>query len=218
VGAGANRRNIHVTRYGPETGPVFNFTFGHESPWIKLINAADNQGYIFTSNEAGNLYIWRVAEGVRRERYFLTEGQNIREIQYIENGAEQYHEYLIRAAGREGRAIDNTCKNGRKLWLNLTDPVIDPGSLDRRAKTEMLRRRENRTLVTVTGWGLTNQQIRALETTHKKEIFWNPNFLIPVKIPSLGFSDKLLISQVEHTAEPSKMTTVITLVHEDAYS
>ncbi|MDR1318191.1 MAG: hypothetical protein LBJ90_01080, partial [Treponema sp.] len=83
----------HVTRMptdGPETDPVHSFSWDYESPWQKLAAEADNQGYIFTSNEAGNLYLWKVAEELRGEGFFLSEGSNIRDIQATENGAEQF--------------------------------------------------------------------------------------------------------------------------------
>jgi prophage tail gpP-like protein len=202
----------------PETGPVFSFSWENESPWTKLISEADNQGYIFTSNEAGNLYLWRVAVNPREEGFFLSEGQNIRNIQTTQNGAEQFHEYVVRGAGREARQVDSTCKNNRILTINLTDFMINDEPLIRRAKTEMLRRRENRTLVTVTGWGLNDQQIKALGDTYHKEVFWNPNFLIPVKIPSSSLNSKLLISQVEYEADQSAMNCSLTLVNPEAYS
>ena len=213
--------NIIVQRMptnGPETGPVFSFSWENESPWTKLINEADNQGYIFTSNEAGDLYLWKAAVGVRDEGFFLVEGQNIRDIQSTQNGAEQFHEYVIRAFWKEARQLDHTCRNKRILTVNLTDPFIQEEVLERRARTEMLRRRENRTLVTVTGWGLSDPQIKALGNTYHKELFWNPNFLTPVRIPSIGLNDNLLISQVEYIAEPSAMTSALTLVNREAYA
>jgi len=215
-----NDKRPHVTRMptnGPETGPVFSFSWEAESPWTKLINEADNQGYVFTSNEAGNLYLMK-ADGIIHEGFFIEEGRNIREIQTTQNGAEQFHEYVIKAAYKEAKQIDNTCKNNRKLFINLTDPNIAQEVLDRRAITEMRRRKHNKTVATVTGWGLTDPQIRALGNTYHREIFWNPNFLIPVNIPSIGLNGSLLISQVEYTADPSSMTSTITLVNKEAYS
>ena len=217
----ADKFNIVVQRMptnSPETGPVFSFSWENESPWTKLINEADNQGYIFTSNEAGDLYLWRVATGIRDEGFFLSEGQNIRDIQSTQNGAEQFHEYLVRASWKEAREIDNTCRNNRILTINLTNMDVPEEVLRRRAKTEMLRRRENRTLVTVTGWGLNDSQIRSLGNTIRREVFWNPNFLIPVRIPSVGLDGRLLISQVEYEADPSTMTSALTLVNAEAYS
>jgi prophage tail gpP-like protein len=202
----------------PETGPVFSFSWENESPWQKLITEADNQGYIFTSNEAGNLYLWRVAAGPRDEGFSLGEGSNIRNIQATENGAEQFHEYVVRGAGKEARQIDSTCKNKRIMTINLTDLIVSEETLRRRALTEMLRRRENRTTVTVSGWGLSDIQIQALGETIRKEVFWNPNFLIPVKIPSSGLNGNLLTSQVEYQADEASMTTALTLVNPEAYT
>jgi prophage tail gpP-like protein len=202
----------------PETGPVYSFSWENESPWQKLITEADNQGYIFTSNEAGNLYLWKVAEGLRDEGFTLGEGSNIRSIQTTENGAGQFHEYVVRGAGEEARQTDAACKNNRVMTINLTDLVVSEETLRRRALTEMLRRRENRTTVTVSGWGLSDIQIQNLGETIRKEVFWNPNFLIPVKILSSGLDDNLLISQVEYGADASSMTAALTLVNREAYT
>ena len=81
----------------------------------------------------------------------------------------------------------------------------------------MLRRRENRTNVTVSGWGLTDSQIERLGNTNGKELFWSPNFLIPVRVPSLGLSGNLLIAEVEHEASAESMQSTITLVNREAY-
>jgi prophage tail gpP-like protein len=217
----AKKFDILVARFpkdGPKTWPVNSFSWEDESPWTKLVNEADNQGYIFTSNKAGNLYLWKVASTPRREGFFLEEGKNIRNIQTTENGGGQYHEYVVKGAGRKAIQIDGTCKNKRVLTINLTDFSVSEESLRRRALTEMLRRRENRTTVTVTGWGLTDRQIQALGNTFEKEIFWNPNFLIPVSIPSSGLNDNLLISEVEYEADASVMICTLTLVNREAYT
>jgi prophage tail gpP-like protein len=211
----------HVTRMpwnGPETDPVYSFSWETESPWQKLITAADNQGYIFTSNEAGNLYLWKAAVNIRDEGFLLNESSNIRNIRTTENGAEQFHEYVARAAFREARITDDTCKNHRIMTINITDKDASQEELDCRVLTEMRRRRENRTTVTVSGWGLDDFQIWSLGDTFQKEIFWNPNFLIPVNIPSGGLDGNLLVSQVEYQADASSMTADLTLVKPEAYA
>ncbi|MDR1174848.1 MAG: hypothetical protein LBK83_05195 [Treponema sp.] len=212
----------HVQRMptdSPETKPVYSFSWEAESPWQKLIAAADNQGYIFTSNEAGNLYLWKVAVNKRDEGFSLEEDPNIRSIQITENGAEQFHEYVVKGGSHpSARQIDDTCTNKRILTINLTDPFVDEDTLLRRALTELRRRKDKRITVTVSGWGLSESHIKAWGNTYQKEIFWNPNFLIPINIPSAGLDDKLLISQVEYQADASSVTTAITLVKREAYT
>jgi prophage tail gpP-like protein len=210
----------HVTRMptnGPETDTIFSFSWENESPWQKLIAAADSKGYIFTSNEAGNLYLWRVAEKERNEGFSLTEGSNIRNIQATENGAEQFHEYVVKGSFLKAREVDETCTNNRIMTIHVTDERTDQISLERRALTEKNRRKETRTVVTVSGWGLSENRIKAWGSTLQKEIVWNPNFLIPVTIPSGGLNGNLLISQVEYQADASSMTTALTLVNKKAY-
>jgi len=195
------------------------FSWDNESPWMKLITEADSQGFILTANQAGNLYIWKPSGTVRQEGFHLTEGKNVKTVEWKENGAEQYHEYIVSAAGRDEIVIDNTCNNNRVLTINLTNPIIEPEKLRRRAETEMRRRKENRVTVTVPGWGLTDAQIQKNLRTDVsgKEIFWAPNLLIPVSMPSLGLRANLLIAEVEQEASVETMSSTITLVNREAY-
>jgi hypothetical protein len=83
----------------------------------------------------------------------------------------------------------------------------------------MRRRKETRTQVTVPGWGLTDTQIKKLgAATSGKEIFFVPNTLIPVRIPTLGLNAALLVNEVEYEAEPDAFGSAITLVNRDAYA
>ena len=222
----AGKFNITVTRMptdSPETGYITSFSWECESPWTRLLSEAANQGYVLTSNEAGNLYLWKIASGTRYEKdaddhplFFLREGRGIRSLEYAENGAEQFHEYAVKSGGWEAREWDETCKNNRVLTINLTDDVTFD-TLRRRALTEANRRKARRLLAVVSGWGLTDGQIRSLGDTFHKEIFWNPNFLIPVTIPSFGIDGNLLISQVEYEADQAAMRCALTLVNKEAY-
>jgi prophage tail gpP-like protein len=203
---------------GTATGQVPSFGFENESPWAELVQAADSDSkhFILTSSEAGGLYLWQV--GPLHREYNLTEGGNIKSIQWTENGAEQFHEYIITGGGGDPvSAVDNTVKNRRVLTINMTDPDISFDKIKERAQTEMRRRKENRTVVTVSGWGLTDSQIKALGGTAEREIFWIPNLLIPVKIPTLGLSRNMLISEVTQEAAAETMTSTITLVNKEAY-
>jgi prophage tail gpP-like protein len=198
--------------------PIGFFSFENESPWVKLISAADNEGYILTSNEAGDLYFWEVSAAVRDEGFRLVEGSNIKSIDWTENGAEQFHEYIVRGCSEEARAVDDSCPGSRILTMDITDPDFPVAKLQRRAETEMRRRKETRGTVTVPGWGLTDAQIQRLGTvTAGKEIFWAPNLLIPVIAPSMGIDAKLLISCVEQEAYPDSFESRITVVKREAY-
>jgi prophage tail gpP-like protein len=202
------------------TETVYGFSWENESPWAKLINEADSQGYILTSNEAGNLYVWAVEGAVRQEGFLLalTEGQNIKTAEWKENGAEQYHTYVVTGGGESVTITDDTCRSNRELTIDIPDPLIEQEKVKRKAITERNRRRENRITIAVVGWGLTDRQIKDLgAVTSGKEIFWVPNILIPVRIPSLGLSHSLLISEVEYEATPEAFGCVVTVVNRDAY-
>ena len=199
------------------TACVNFFAWQNESPWAKLIVEADAQGFLITSNEAGGLYIWKAAGTARSEGFHVTEGGNVRTVEWRQNGAEQFHEYVVRGAFAEARVFDPECRTSRVLYIDMVDERVEPEKLRRRAETEMRRRRENRTRVTVSGWGLSDRQIRALPGTANRELFWSPNFLIPVRMPSLGLRDNLLTAEVEHEADAHVMQTTVTLVHREAY-
>ena len=198
---------------------VSSFSWENESPWTKLVGEADNQGYILTSNEAGGLYIWPVQAGLRDEGFHLTEGANIKTVEWTENGSEQFHEYVVTGGfGDPERVIDSTCPGSRILTIDITDPFIEQTKLKRKAETERNRRKERRTTVTVSGWGLTDGQIKNLgAVTGGKEIFWVPNILIPVKCPSIGLNANLLISEVEYEASPENCGCKVTVVNREAY-
>jgi prophage tail gpP-like protein len=203
------------------TKTVYEFSWQDESPWAKLINEADindENRYLLTSNEAGGLYVWTVQAGLRPEGFHLTEGQNIKTAEWKENGAEQYHTYVVTGGGESVTITDDTCRSNRIFTIDITDPFISQEGLKRKAKTEKNRRSENRTTIAVAGWGLTDQQIQDLGAgTRGKEIFWVPNILIPVRIPSLGLSRNLLISEVEYEATPEAFGCVVTVVNREAY-
>ncbi|MCL2245073.1 MAG: hypothetical protein FWC03_11515 [Treponema sp.] len=199
------------------TESVNYFAFENESPWTKLIDEADQQGYILTSNEDGNLYLWKV-HGVVRWPFHITEGVNIKNIKWTENGSEQFNKYLVKGGAWDPVCIiDNTCPGNRILSIDITDPYVALTELERRAETEMRRRREVRTVVTVSGWGLTDEQIKSLGNTKGQEIYWVPNSLIPVKVPALGLNANLLISEVEYLANAETASCDITLVNREMY-
>ncbi|ERF61845.1 hypothetical protein HMPREF0860_1030 [Treponema socranskii subsp. socranskii VPI DR56BR1116 = ATCC 35536] len=207
----------HLPRGQNNTETVSSFEWDCESPWTKLLNAADNQGYVFTSNEAGNLYLTKSGRDAEQWHFILAEGTNIKSVETTEAGAEQFHEYVVVSSGVQGTAIDNLCKNKRVLTLNLSDFNLDQEKAKRRASIELYRRRKRTIKVTVSGWGLTDEQIKSFSSTEEKELFFNPNFLIPVYIPSAGIDGKMMISEVEYRAEPTAFDCTVSLVNPEVY-
>jgi len=205
------------TTAGDITKTVNSFSWENESPWAKLLTVADAQGLIITSNQLGGLYITQPARGTCDWGFAIEEGVNVRHPRRSESGAEQYHEYTVKACGNEATVTDPTCPNKRKLTINLTEFIIDKEKLLRRAKTEMLRRREDKITCALSGWGLTEAQIKKLGGTYHKEIFWEVNLLIPVKLPSCKVNANMLISQVEYTADSKTFSCDVTLVKPEAY-
>ena len=207
----------HLPRGQNNTETVSSFEWDCESPWTKLLNAADNQGYVFTSNEAGDLYLTKSGREAEQWHFILAEGTNIKSVETTEAGAEQYHEYVVVSSGVQGSAVDGRCKNKRILTLNLSDFNLDQEKAKRRALIELYRRRKRTIKVTVSGWGLTDEQIKSFDSTEEKELFFNPNFLIPVYIPSAGIDGKMMISEVEYRAEPTAFDCTVSLVNPEVY-
>lgn len=207
----------HLPRDVDYTETIPAIEWNCESPWTKLLNAADNQGYVLTSNEAGNLYLTKSGRDAECWNFILAEGMNIKSVETTESGAEQFHEYVVVSNSLEGRAVDSQCKNHRILTLNLTDFQLDQEKATRRAQIELYRRRKVTTKVTVSGWGLTDEQIRAFGDTREKELFFNPNFLIPVYIPSAGLDCTMMISEVEYRADPHTFDCTVSLVNPEVY-
>jgi prophage tail gpP-like protein len=200
------------------TQPVNAFRLENESPWARLIGEADNQGFIFTSNEAGNLYLWPVpALSGKAWGFFLTEGVNVKSVSWKENGSEQFRDYIVTGGGAKVTVTDTTCPGARVRTIDITKPDISETELKRRAQTEMRRRKERRITVRANGWGLGEAQIKRLGTTAEKELFFVPNLLITVKCPSMGIDDTLLVSEVEYTAGPEGFESAVTLVNKEAY-
>lgn len=207
----------HLPRGQNNTETVSSFEWDCESPWTKLLNAADNQGYVFTSNEAGDLYLTKSGRDAEQWHFILAEGTNIKSVETTEAGAEQYHKYVVVSSGVQGSAIDGRCKNKRVLTLNLSDFNLDQEKAKRRALIELYCRRKRTIKVTVSGWGLTDEQIKSFGSTEEKELFFNPNFLIPVYIPSAGIDGKMMISEVEYCAEPTAFDCTVSLVNPEVY-
>jgi hypothetical protein len=137
------------------TQPVNAFRLENERPWARLIGEADNQGFIFTSNEAGNLYLWPVpALSGKAWRFFLTEGVNVKKMSWTENGSEQFRNYIVTGGGSKVTVTDTSCPDARVRTIDITKPDISETELNRRAQTEMRRRRERRITVRANGWGL----------------------------------------------------------------
>lgn len=207
----------HLPRGQNNTETVSSFEWDCESPWTHLLNAADNQGYVITSNEAGELYLTKSGRDASYWGFRIEEGLNIKSVETTESGAEQFHEYIVVSSGVQGKAIDSTCNNNRTLTINLSDFNLDQEKANRRAMIELYRRRKVTTKVTVSGWGLTDTQIKNFETTYEKELFFNPNFLIPVYIPYAGLNGTMMISEVEYRAEPNTFDCTVSLVNPEVY-
>ncbi|QQO10317.1 hypothetical protein [Breznakiella homolactica] len=208
----------HIPAGGNTSQPVPSFSWENESPWTRLLTEADNQGFIITSNEQGNIQLINPVGWKVNNKFLLAEGKSLKHIQTIESGFEQFHEYIIKGADYETIAVDEQCPAGRVMTINLTDRSIDEAKLRRRAKTEMQRRRQNKVQVMVTGWGPNNDHTLPYGNTHMEEVLWNPCSIVPLDIPNAGLSGNFLISQVDYYAETALVESTITLLKPEVYT
>lgn len=206
----------HMPQTINNTKSVKSFSWENESPWARLLTEADAQGYIITSSQIGDLYVEK-AGAMPNELFSMSEKENVRSVNVSENGSEQFHEYIVRCNNLEGKAVDSTCKSNRILTINLSDFDFDQERLERRARTEMLRRRENKVTCNMSGWGLPSMQIKALGDTYHKEVFWEVNSLIKVNLPSFGFVGNMLVSKVEYKADSNNFSCDVTLSNPESY-
>lgn len=237
IAAQCGLKAMHMpTNVGDTTGQVSHFAWNQESPWQKLVLEADNQGVIVTSNQAGDLYVWRVASAPRAEGFAIKEADNATVVRDVRNGSEQYHHYIFIAETPSGRRIKVTTKdtdvpNTRVLTIHLPEPVESETALRQRATTDMNRRRAHRITVGLPGWGLLTAGVDANVETYERqrerlgqaalghETMWEPNFLTPVTLPSLGLrSARMLTCQVEYRADRAAMSCDVTLVPRETYT
>ena len=80
----------HLPRGVDYTETIPAIAWNSESPWTKLLNAADNQGYVLTSNEAGELYLTKSGRDAEYWHFIIAEGMNVKSVETTESGAEQY--------------------------------------------------------------------------------------------------------------------------------
>lgn len=200
----------HLEKSDP-TQVIEDFTFENESPWQLIQSYAANQGFIITSSQIGGLYVWRVAALPREEGFSLDEGKNVVSLRSRQSGVKQFHSYIYKSDGEEATIQDELCSPARIFTTNLPESVTKD-QLMRRCQTEKRRRREFHIDVSVNSWGLSESQIKRLGSNLKgREIFWEINFLTPVKIPSMGINCNLLTSAVEYHADANNLSCDIQL-------
>jgi prophage tail gpP-like protein len=198
------------------TKTISSFAFENESPWQKLIQEADNQGFVITSSQDGGLYLWKVATSARKEGFLLKEGNGI-EIKDKESGSEQFSKYVLNGADSSVTKTDASCRTKRICTINMTDKSMSAEALQRRLNTEILRRRNRRITVTTKSWGLSENQLRQMGSLEGKEVLWEINFLTPVKLANLGLDLNMLVSQVEYRADTKSMACDIGLSKPETY-
>lgn len=212
----AQKFNVAAEHYPTKVDaspPVDSFNFENESPWSKLLNIAENNNYAVASSQVGNLYVWKKNQRIMSLPFHkLVEGQNVKSVQYTENGAYQYCNYVVKGNSNDATSTDATINSKRCCCLVMTDSYISQVELENRAKSEMRKRKCNTLILTVPGFGLLDEQIKKLATTEKTEVFYEANQSIPVIIPSLNIKKNMVIKDVEYNLSNEDFSCNLTLV------
>lgn len=226
VSAICNDFGITAIHYLPNIDPSPNipsFNFENESPWTKILSTAENNDYSIASNQAGNLYVFDKKQYIANNaNHKFIEGVNIKSIEYTQNGAKQFAKYIIKGNGKEITKTDNIDSTSKRvLTINLTDALISEKEIETRAKSELKRRRENILVITVSGFGLTDAQIKSLASgvsggvlgkDYQREVFYEVKQEVSVNIPSLNMKGFMTIKDVKYTASNTDFYSTITLV------
>jgi len=208
---------------GPDPAKLIEaFEWTNESPWTKLAGEAMTQGFVFNSAEDGSLYLWQVpGEKNIRPGFAVTEGINVKSAEWLADRSNQFYTYKVTGGGHEPKILDDpysVINKGRILTIGMTDEQVTEETMLGRAAAEFRRRRENSVTVTLKGWGLTDKQIQALGVTQGKEIFWTPNIMVPVHLPSLGVREQnLLVCEVTQEATAKSIYSEVTLCRREKY-
>lgn len=194
---------------------VDSFNLENETAWNKLLDIAENNNYAIASSQLGNLYVWKKSQRISSlPGKKLIEGENIKTIEYTENGAYQFRNYTVKGNGKEATSSDTSVKSKRCCSIVMTDSYVSEVELENRAKTEMKRRRSSTITVTVPGFGLSDEEIKKLETTIKTEVFYEANQSIPIIIPSLNINTSMVIKDVVYNLNKDNYSSTLTLVDE----
>lgn len=188
-----------------------------ETIWTTIERAARQRGILLMSNGLGNLVLGRA--GTASMGAALVEGENILSATLTLDNSQRYRTYLglgqgtsnawgdaSAAAHISSTVTDKGIKRDRKHILSIED-LADGVTAEQRVTFERNVRRGRGRSLSVTVQGFTTAAGR----------LWQPNFMVPVSIPTLGIDDRLLIVGVTNKQDESGSLTEITLAPRSAY-
>ena len=214
--------NIAVSHYPTDidkSPAIKSFTWENESVWQKLLTIAENNGYAIASNQQSGLYVWDKKQYLSSiPNHSLKENWNIKSAVLDKKGYEQFNCYRIKGNYEVGEKFDDKCDTKRVFTLFFTDENISQKELLNRAESELRRRKSDELNINVYGWGLPEKEIEKLQIRNKseQEVFYEPNQLIKVNIPSFGIDNYKVIKSVELILNNEEYSSNIILVDKGA--
>ncbi|WP_288550121.1 hypothetical protein [uncultured Brachyspira sp.] len=214
--------NIAVSHYPTNkdySPPIKSFVWENESVWQKLLTIAENNNYAIASNQKSGLYVWNKSQYLSSiPNHSLKENSNIKSAVLNKKGYEQFNCYKIKGNYEIGEKFDYKCNNKRVFTLFFTDENISRKELLNRAQSELKRRKSDELNINVYGWGLNEKEIENLKIINKskQEVFYEPNQLIKVNIPSFDINDYKVIKSVELILNNEEFSSNLILVDQGA--
>jgi prophage tail gpP-like protein len=189
-----------------------------EKAFETIDRAARMRGVLVTTDGTGRLLLTRAS--TVKSGASLVEGENVLYGEFETSWKERYSEIIVKGQGK-----GNETEYGAKVAhgkAKITDPGVTRyrpliviaeqhgkgPSFAQRAEWErnVRRGRGTRATIKVQGW------------TREDQLLWRPNTLVPVKCPTLGIDEELLIAKCAYSKDDkSGTTTTLQLVHPSAF-
>lgn len=198
---------------------IASFTWENESVWQKLLTVAENNSYSIASNQASGLYVWEKKQYLSSiPNHQLVEGVNIKSASLNKRGFEQFNCYRIKGNYAVSEKKDSSCDTKRVFTLFFTDENISAAELERRALSEIARRKTDELSISVHGWGMHEKEIEKLKIMNDSliEVFYEPKQKIKVKLPSFDINSEKVIKSVELILSNNEYSANLILVDEGA--
>lgn len=190
-----------------------------ESVWDNIERAARLHAVMIMSDGNGGLVITRAGTGGNPTA--LIEGENVLSASFCRDDSNRFSKYIIKGqtsnAGSEfittaefdnhqsAEILDSTIKRYRPYLIDIDDLTAGVSLKDRGLWERNVRRGKSRRIsVTVQGWSA-------------KDRIWQPNEMVPVKLPTLGVEARLLIVSVTYLLDNQGSRTELLLSPREAY-
>lgn len=191
-----------------------------ETGFDALESAARQRGLLLMSDTDGSLVFSR--PGNERTGSALIEGRNILAGSSTLSHQDRYYRYIVRGqqpgsdnvqrtsvTEPEGKARDAALSNRSRLLLVVAEKAATPASAKQRAQWEAATRaaRSVEVRITVQGW----------RQAGSDGLLWMPNFIVPVRAPTLDIDGDMLISGVTYKLDDNGTTADLHLTRADAF-